>query len=278
MVLARIPSHARQRCGLRALRQRSACRGVPLSAFLLVALCCTLALRPATGLVIPRLCVRLSSAIMAAASSSQGARASPAPFAPDEVLSLMKLCGRLKKTARTGWVRCGVRDYESVADHSWRMALMPLLFADAPDVDHVRCMKIGLVHDLAEALVGDITPHCGVSKEEKSRLEADAMQKISATMPGSTIAAEIVGLWEEYEAGRTREARLMKDLDKFEMIMQAEDYEEEQGVDLSQFFESTKGKIKDDVVSSWESELRSRRLRRLASGNLSPTLGESSPG
>ena len=59
---------------------------------------------------------------------------------------------------------------------------------------------------------------------------------------------------------------LMKDLDKFEMIMQAEDYEEQQGVDLSQFFESTRGKIKDGVVSSWEAELRSRRLARLKTG------------
>ena len=41
--------------------------------------------------------------------------------------------------------RCGVKDYESVADHSWRMALLSLLFANTPDVDHVRCMKIGLV-------------------------------------------------------------------------------------------------------------------------------------
>jgi putative hydrolase of HD superfamily len=198
-----------------------------------------------------------------AGGGPEGASA-PAQPRPGEVLDFMKFCGQLKQTARTGWVRCGVKDYESVADHSWRMALLPLFFAERPDVDHVRCMKIGLVHDLAEAVVGDITPHCGVSKEEKSRREFEAMKKICATVSGCPkIGQEILGYWEEYEAGETREAKLMKDLDKFEMIMQAEDYEEQQGVDLSQFFESTRGKIKDGVVSSWESELRSRRLARM---------------
>ena len=186
---------------------------------------------------------------------------------PGEVLDFMKVCGQLKRTARTGWVRCGVQDYESVADHCWRMALLPLLFAERKDVDHVRCMKIGLVHDLAEAVVGDITPHCGVTKEEKSRREAEAMKKICATV-GSTsqISREILGCWEEYEAGETLEAKLMKDLDKFEMILQAEDYEAQQGVDLSQFFESTKGKIKDTVVKEWETELRGRRHVRIEGG------------
>ena len=91
------------------------------------------------------------------------------------------------------------------------------------------------------------------------------MSQICATVAGSRIAKEIKDLWEEYEAGQTREAKLMKDLDKFEMILQAEDYEEQQGVDLSQFFDSTRGKIRDSVVSSWEQQLRSRRDARLKS-------------
>ena len=100
--------------------------------------------------------------------------------------------------------------------------MLPLLLQgqEGIDLDIVRCMKIGLVHDLAEALVGDITPHCGVSKEEKARREAEAMETIRASLPGSAVGAEIVALWHEYEAGATPEARVMKDLDKFEMCMQ----------------------------------------------------------
>lgn len=40
-----------------------------------------------------------------------------------------------------------------------------------PSIQKDKLMKICLVHDLAESIVGDITPHCGVSKEEKKRLE-----------------------------------------------------------------------------------------------------------
>mmetsp|Transcript_53947 Transcript_53947/g.127485 ORF Transcript_53947/g.127485 Transcript_53947/m.127485 type:complete len:207 (-) Transcript_53947:211-831(-) len=183
---------------------------------------------------------------------------------PTQVLEFLKICGKLKKTARTGWVRCGVAKHESVADHSWRMGVLPMLLSDVKGIDATRCMKIGLVHDLAEALVGDITPHCGVTKEEKSKLEADAMARIRSSVGESAVGEEIVSLWEEYEAGETAEARLMKDMDKFEMIVQAEDYETEQGLDLSQFFESTVGKIKHPEVAAWEKALRASREERRA--------------
>ncbi|EKX45106.1 hypothetical protein GUITHDRAFT_109150 [Guillardia theta CCMP2712] len=182
---------------------------------------------------------------------------------PSEVIELLKVCGKLKRTARTGWVRKGVQNYESVAEHSWRITLLPMFLSNRNDVDHVRCMKIGLVHDLAEALVGDITPHCGVSDQEKFKLESEAMSKIKSLVPGSRIGEEIVELWNEYEAGETKEAKVVKDFDKFEMILQAEEYEAEQGVDLSEFFESTKGKIRHGEIKTWEEELRkSRDIRR----------------
>mmetsp|Transcript_57156 Transcript_57156/g.134117 ORF Transcript_57156/g.134117 Transcript_57156/m.134117 type:complete len:217 (-) Transcript_57156:140-790(-) len=129
---------------------------------------------------------------------------------PTQVLEFLKICGKLKKTARTGWVRCGVAKHESVADHSWRMGVLPMLLSDVKGIDATRCMKIGLVHDLAEALVGDITPHCGVTKEEKSKLEADAMARIRSSVGESAVGEEIVSLWEEYEAGETAEARTMR--------------------------------------------------------------------
>ena len=84
----------------------------------------------------------MASASQQSGGSSAGASSQPKPA---QVLEFLKVCGKLKQTARTGWVRCGVKNYESVADHSWRMAMLPLLFAGAPDIDHVRCIKIGLV-------------------------------------------------------------------------------------------------------------------------------------
>lgn len=59
---------------------------------------------------------------------------------------------------------------ESVADHMYRMSMLSFMVTDA-SINKDKLIKICLVHDLAESIVGDITPHCGVSKEEKKRLE-----------------------------------------------------------------------------------------------------------
>ena len=102
---------------------------------------------------------------------------------------------------------------------------MAMLIDDAT-IDRTRCMKMCIVHDLAEAIAGDITPHAGVSKEEKFKLESDAMDVMVNTLGGSPQAEEIRSLWTEYEDAATQEALLVKDLDKFEMIVQAFEYEQ----------------------------------------------------
>ena len=51
-----------------------------------------------------------------------------------------------------------------------------------------RCIKLALVHDVAEAIVGDITPHCGVSDADKYSMEADAVQRIKQMLGGGTLA------------------------------------------------------------------------------------------
>ena len=97
-------------------------------------------------------------------------------------------------------------------------------------------MKIALVHDMAEALVGDIAPHQNISKQDKQKMELEAMEKIRDTV-GGTIGIlytlhrpilpgqEIFSLWNEYEEQSTPEATIVKQFDKFEMILQALEYE-----------------------------------------------------
>ena len=92
-------------------------------------------------------------------------------------------------------------------------------------------MAISLVHDMAEALIGDITPQCGVSKQEKHLKELDAMEKIAAMLPIST---NVLELWREYEYQSSKEARLVKELDKLEMIIQASEYEKSKLVKIFQ--------------------------------------------
>lgn len=137
-----------------------------------------------------------------------------------------------QRTKRAGWVLSGIPAPESVSDHMYRMAVAA--FALPPAVS-AHAMKLALVHDLAEALVGDITPHDGVSGEEKERRERAAMATIrdevlgggaqGSDPAGQAVGAQLVALWEEYEAGETPAAALVKDVDKYEMVVQAYEYE-----------------------------------------------------
>ncbi|CAI5515115.1 unnamed protein product, partial [Closterium sp. Naga37s-1] len=121
---------------------------------------------------------------------------------------------------RTGWVKRGVQGPESIGDHMHRMALMAFVLSGVERIDRERCIKMAIVHDVAEAIAGDITPSCGVGKEEKHQMERDALEKMCAALgPNRKAAAEMLALWEEYEANETNEARLVKDFDK--MILQS---------------------------------------------------------
>ncbi|KAM0031389.1 putative HD/PDEase domain, 5'-deoxynucleotidase YfbR/HDDC2 [Helianthus debilis subsp. tardiflorus] len=134
-----------------------------------------------------------------------------------------------KRSDIHGWNYMKRRVYnefkESIADHMYRMALMALIADDLPGINRERCNKIALVHDIAEAIVGDITPSDGVPKVEKSRLEQAALNEMCEILGGGKRAEEIKEPWREYEDNASLEANLVKDFDKIEMILQALEYE-----------------------------------------------------
>ncbi|KAL5537819.1 hypothetical protein UlMin_044393 [Ulmus minor] len=174
-------------------------------------------------------------------------------------IDFLSICHQLKTTKRTGWVRRDVKDPESIADHMYRMGIMALIASDIPGVDRDKCVKMAIVHDIAEAIVGDITPSDGISKEEKSRREREALDHMCKVLGGGSRAKEIGELWMEYEGNSSPEAKIVKDFDKLEMILQALEYEKEQGKDLDEFFQSTAGKFQTELGKSWASEIVSRR-------------------
>ncbi|KAL5773017.1 hypothetical protein ACOSP7_012633 [Xanthoceras sorbifolium] len=176
-------------------------------------------------------------------------------------IDFLSLCHRLKTTKRAGWIRRDVKDPESISDHMYRMGLMGLVMADVPGVDRDKCIKMAIVHDIAEAIVGDITPTDGISKAEKSRREREALDHMCKLLGGEARAKEIDELWTEYEENSTPEAKIVKDFDKVEMILQALEYEIEQGKDLDEFFQSTAGKFQTDLGKAWAAEIASRRKK-----------------
>ncbi|WCJ30181.1 5'-deoxynucleotidase HDDC2 [Euphorbia peplus] len=194
-----------------------------------------------------------------AAAAEASPSSSPAAVSAIEFLSL---CHSLKKTKRAGWVKRDVKNPESIADHMYRMGLMALIAPDIPGIDRDKCVKMAIVHDIAEAIVGDITPSDGVPKAEKSRQEREALDHMCKLLGGGPRAKEISELWMEYEEASSPEAKIVKDFDKVEMILQALEYENEQERDLDEFFQSTAGKFQTDVGKAWALEIASRRKRQ----------------
>lgn len=143
----------------------------------------------------------------------------------------------------------------------YRMGLMALIAPDIPGIDRDKCIKMAIVHDIAEAIVGDITPSDGVPKAEKSRKEREALEHMCKLLGAESRAKEMSELWNEYEENSTPEAKIVKDFDKVEMILQALEYENEQGRDLEEFFQSTAGKLQTEMGKAWALEIASRRRK-----------------
>ncbi|KAK3352585.1 HD domain-containing protein [Lasiosphaeria hispida] len=173
---------------------------------------------------------------------------------------------RLKTTKREGWRRFNINRGESIADHMYRMSLMTMLAppALAARLDMAKCMRMALIHDMAEALVGDITPVDGVAKPEKSRREATTMDYITegllGNVHGGLVGVNIRAIWQEYEDSETLESHFVHDIDKMELILQMVEYEKRgQGkLDLGEFA-YVKTRIVLDEVKTWADELIKER-------------------
>jgi len=102
--------------------------------------------------------------------------------------------------------------------------LAPPSLASRVNIPH--CTKMALVHDMAESLVGDITPVDGVPKAEKARRESLTMDYLcNRLLAGIPAAKEIRAIWDEYENSETLEAKFVHDIDKLELILQTIEYE-----------------------------------------------------
>uniref|UniRef100_A0A7C3I089 5'-deoxynucleotidase n=1 Tax=Gracilinema caldarium TaxID=215591 RepID=A0A7C3I089_9SPIR len=150
----------------------------------------------------------------------------------------------LKGLYRQGWLKRGVPENraESVADHSFGTALLALLLAErlkaSPEflgLNSHRCIEMALVHELGEVYVGDITPVDGVSREEKYVREREAFIKVVESLPNRD---RLLELWEDFEAGRSPEARFVRQLDRLEMGLQAALLKAEGYQRMDEFLES----------------------------------------
>jgi putative hydrolase of HD superfamily len=177
-------------------------------------------------------------------------------------LAFLAMAERLKDTLRTGHTTAGRR--ESTAEHSWRLCLMALVLGDRLGVDTGRLLGICLVHDLAEALTGDIPAPIAEPGAAKAEAERAALATLAAPLPLATRAA-IAALWEEYETGSTREGRIAKGLDKLETILQHSQGANPPGFDLAYNLGYARpATAADPLLAAFRARLDDRTRARLA--------------
>lgn len=182
---------------------------------------------------------------------------SPIPF--------FHLLERLKTTKREGWRRFGIEG-ESISDHMYRMSVMTMLAPPelASKINIPHCTKMALIHDMAESLVGDITPvDKDITKTEKARREAAVMDYITTSLlgnvPGAALSAkQIMEVFQEYEDNVTLEAQFVHDIDKMELLLQMVEYERSNKVDLSEF-ERVASRVQLPEIQAWAAQVVKER-------------------
>jgi len=135
-----------------------------------------------------------------------------------KILTFLQKAEKQKSLLRHSWLSSGRQ--ESVAEHSWRVALFAMLLAQVVDenFDIGKVLKMIIVHDLGEIYAGD--HHAWKPKlKDKTKKEKAALLKLTSGLPAD-LKNEIVSLWQEYEARKTREAKFAKSIDKLETIDQ----------------------------------------------------------
>ena len=143
--------------------------------------------------------------------------------------------GVLKRTRRAGWWQAGVRDPESVAEHTMRVAQLAGLLAAEEGADPARAAYLALWHDTQETRTGDL-PHTArefLEKPDPRRITEAQTAGLPAGARNSVREAV-----EEYEAAKTAEARCARDADKLEMLLQAVEYRSAGVRDVGEWIES----------------------------------------
>lgn len=166
---------------------------------------------------------------------------------------------KLKDEARKGWkVKAKVGKPESVAEHTYGVAILAMLLGDYKKLDTEKCIKMALLHDLSEVIIGDLLPGENSNKRED---EHKAMRKLLKVLSNDS-AKHYLEIWNEFRAGRSKEAKLVHELDKLEMVIQAFRYRQG-GVkrkNLLIFVESAKKSISDDYIKNMFDDFATRLL------------------
>ncbi len=185
------------------------------------------------------------------------------------VLEVLQLAERLKCELRHSYTSSGRQ--ESVAEHTWRMALMAVLLEPhlEQEINAAHLLKMIIIHDLVEAEAGDVSaldvlrnPSLKATKQAK---EIAAIENLRQKL-GSPLGQELYELWFEFEEKHTYEAKVANALDKLEVQLQHNDadlstweeieYEMSFMMDKHTAFDRTLAQLKDLIEQQAETKMR----------------------
>lgn len=178
--------------------------------------------------------------------------------------------GTLKHTRRTGWWMAGIKDPESVAEHSWRTSLIASLIAKLEGADPARAAFLAVWHDTQETRTGDVN-YVGKKYAPSGDPQAVTADQ-TAGMPEALAAAirDVVG---EYEAKESPEAICARDADKLECLLQGIEYKAQGYENAQRWIDNSRGRLVTETGQRLADEL-------LGQGSLDwlrTALGEMNP-
>ena len=153
---------------------------------------------------------------------------------------------RMKTEERKGWRRLASKRRESVADHSYGTAMLALFEGERRGWNVGTLLKLALLHDLEESITGDLTPEDkkrrGLVRVRRER--SLAVRKLILTLPLRS-RESYRRLWSDLRHSRTREARLIHQLDKVELALQAREYSKRTKSSVTDFYRSARVAVDD---------------------------------
>lgn len=180
-----------------------------------------------------------------------------------KLLKILIKANTLKEVPRTGWVLKGVKNAESVADHTWGVSFIWLLLADK-NLDTEKIMKMIIVHDLGEIVPGDVRWEAGKkvigSQLKKREKEMNTMRQLFSEYPNMD---EYLSLLKEFNESKTPEAKFVKQIEKLEMALQALIYEKNHRANkpLDEFWENVEKYLAGTELEAIFRELQKMRKK-----------------
>jgi len=191
----------------------------------------------------------------------------------EKLIDFLTEIGKLKKMKRGGWILRKIKDPETIAEHTFRIAISAWILSKEKKMDIKKILKLALIHDLCEVYSGDITIYNNVvlpkdrkkrreiiekwprfSKKEKEKFyqekyqqEYQALKKITSYLP-LPLRKEIMNLWQEYEKKLTKEGRFVRQVDHIENLLQALEYKKKNKRTPIRSFWITAKEVVDDPL------------------------------